>query len=420
MATEPTEKDKEFISSFKQYVDDIVEESCYEASGLDSIADDELKAAGKKLMAESAGLKIHEDVEKLVGIVDDLAKNYVLVPDMSTTNFGTPKGNSLKDAESAMRKLKDYFDDIGFFFDAGTETFNDLLVLSIVLGKGRDIKAGELPPLYLITDIEIANTGTRIMGESTNEDMVCPAWTDGETVYIDLNLALLEGQGAAEHLLLYGQQGKKENMKTKPEDYAKKLDQLAWAPLFKESMDDFIKEYAAIKTGDRWLHEFHHTIFNSGGYANLIKAAGQIKPTATIRDVFMTADDEALMEAAGPLYQVIHGKNTFDSLCYLYDSMSLQEETHLKGSRLALSYLKRVGYNEALWKDLEPGSDEAKKAEIGIRGLANEALKLIEKEKGLPKHEEAESRLNFGEKYQNLTEQIESVVMGQKYVTTGL
>lgn len=363
-----------FVEAFENYVGALVRQSCNELAGKEP-ALEELRDAGRVLVEKSEGLDIAENAKKLVAIIDDISGYGTLTPASSLADHFVADGYSLGDVIGAFREFENYFDTQGLALYAGYYDFNDRAILDLCLGETLDFSMPNAPGLRVFTNVMVGNTSDKIMNAATGSgDFVTKGWTDGKKAYSHIKPLQKEGEQ------IWSRLGN--NAKAGPDDALERLEKLAWNHLFEESagdMERFKKEYARTWVADMPLHEFFH--------------------------IELGAEDDV----AG-LYVLLRGKATFEHLRTLYRWERIPDRHYAKAAESAFRYLRRAGYTEELWKNVEPGSPKAAETERSMRKLAGDALKLLEKEKGLPGHETLENRPDFCENYRQLVEHLKTAL----------
>lgn len=372
MATEPTEKDRKFISSFVDYAFLLATETCAELTGQESILE-KLKLEGKKLMEAGKDVGLAGDVERLVETVDDVVQHWALAPDADDVVF-TKKGNSIYNVGLELDNLRDYFETKGLRLYVGRDDINGMMTCSVFLGEAEKIPISKHMSFNLYTTM-LANTSNDVLGYVTGTDANLEGWAHDGEIYLLFEPAW--------------------NGSPKASATSGKLGRLAWQSLLEESKEDeeaSKKTYTAIRINNTGLHECHHL------------------------DIGCNADNEVSSEAAALLYEICRGKAAFDSLGVLYDNGRRWTTTELEGSKLALRYLGDEGYREGLWTDLKPGSPEAEEVAYKIKGMADVALEKLEKAHGMPSHTEMERQMNidFDGVYRKIAETVEQVVTAAK------
>lgn len=74
------------------------------------------------------------------------------------------------------------------------------------------------------------------------------------------------------------------------------------------------------------------------------------------------AKDGSIRIAVAQLYAIAKESNPFDGLALLYNWKGSKVDEFSRAAELALTELKKAGYSENMWKDIEPNSPDLKKA----------------------------------------------------------
>ncbi len=190
-----TVEDERFISSFKQYVDVLAEESCKDLeNGKKSVAGAALARAGRKLVEDSIGLDIADNVEELVHEVDDLVEFKRLVPEKGRVR-PTPSGKSVYGVWETMNGLGEYFDDIGLTLYSGVNELNGRKFVDICLGEGQKISPPGGPDVVIfmknIVELTSDTIQSRMAGSSVG---LTTDWTTYEKIYYQLEPKLEKGK----------------------------------------------------------------------------------------------------------------------------------------------------------------------------------------------------------------------------------
>lgn len=379
MATEPTERDREFISSFVDYAFLLATETCAELTGQESILE-KLKLEGKKLVEAGKDVGLAGAAEKLVETVDDVVQQWALAPDADDI-IRTKNGNSVYEVRDALDRFSSYFETKGLRLCVNDTVFDGAVVCDTILGEMEKIPMPAGLQLNLYTKLMISSLdeiAEVVERERIGKVSLTSGWMYDNEIYSLLETSLSVCESVRDGL----QSALEEN------DF-RKLQKLDWQPLFDKSKEDeatFKKKYVTVCLNNTFIHELHHTEVDKHG------------------------KNEDAKEAAAVLYDISRGAATFDGLSRLYDPSRIYFYGP-EATKLALKYLGDEGYRESLWSDLKPGSPEVKKTALKIKGMADAALEKLEKDYGMPSHTEMEQKLNvnFDEVYQKIAETVERV-----------
>lgn len=363
-------EDRQFVESFKNYVDLLVKESCREINGEGHVSSEDFSRAGAKLIEKGKAAGISAEVERFVGVLNDLAGNGMLAPLGSGATSHTPSGNSIHDSVKAMGGLRNYFDGVGLTLSEGLDRFEDRYVVHVCLGEADIITLPAEPEVVIFKKTVIGKTGDTIRNEVLGSGGYSD-WTDRERIYqllepkIENGKRLLSDMKKRSFVKIANSFIGKEHALPKRD----KLDEVAWMHLFGDEWNflfgagcgDFAKIYAACCIEYNYNHEVYHRLID--------KCDG----------------DPATKEAAAELHAMRRGGyNSFYCLRELYwwkndSKVPILEEA----ADVAFRYLEDAGYGESFWTELD-----TKNAKTWVGGgfhlheVAESALKNIERDMG--------------------------------------
>lgn len=388
-------KDERFVESFKQYMDLLVEESVHEINGWKPIPKEKFEEAGKRLVEAARTVGKSKNAEQLVEQVNTLAEYRMLAPEPGAI-CSTPSGNSIDTLVETFDGFANYFENVGLTISNAVSDFDGRPIVGICVGVAQKIDMPAGPDVVLFTKT-IVDLTDAIVNKVTDSN-VCSDSTDLNTIYYRLESKLRMGNEAWSALKEYSDMqamwftltGKK----YQPDDVIVKLEELAWMPLLNEveDRDGFGKRYAAMYTEDHHPHEIYHIIAKNR--------------------------EGSLVEAAAQLYAVLRGSNPFDCLRALYEWKVGKLHKYSHAAKIAFKQLETAGYDESLWKELDPIDTEAVNAAGSeIRRLAGLALESIDDGLQWRKHKEVEDELGLLGSYQKLHEELQNLVGGAEYET---
>lgn len=385
-------QDERFVESFKDYMELLVEESRYEIIGKGNrVSEKHFEKAAKELLKESEGLEIQADVKRFVEEGNDLARHRVLAP-MDGDTYTTPFGNSVKNLIETLGGFKSYFEhDAGMVLWAGLCDFDGRLVVGACLGEAQRIKLSAGPDTVVFTKMAIDNTYDRLVVEvKGGRSGQLFNWTDYENIYHILGPHLRNG-----HLTLMNM-NRQPDTKQAPSEI-QKLEQLAWSPLFNETKDKaaFVKQYAVRCIEEIQSHErYHFFAGNKDGSSPEEEAAAQLHSMAS-----------------GRFYSANKGNNPFESLRLLYFWKNSRQQRYVEAANVASGLLAKEGYDESMWRNLEPDGPDFEAASSALREKAGKALgRLEEKGYGMTGYEKAWDRLDIKGNYKALHDALDALV----------
>lgn len=353
----PVEQDP-FLDAFVQYLDAVQEATCDRILGeLEPQHPGKLKSSGKKLVnAAAPGVK--GTAEKLSIIVNVLEAQGQLV----SRDF-----HEIKEVADTLRRFGPHLEkNYGLTLYAGVDSNDDgTSYLEVCLGKTVTVEKGPLRATIFAKNL-VGQTGNRLRREK-NDTRRCVGWVDDGDAYYDLE-AGAERDVSNWRMLAGLDSGSGEDA---CETALRKLAYEEIFDRFKDDGDAFSKELALNDVGNTAAHEFHHErIVDSSDACRQIREA--------------CAYLYALSKAHEP-------ETLFDGLYSIYAVRHDMDERYRSASGLALDYLRKTGYSEDIWSSLEPGMKDEVSARISRQ--AKRALKLLEDECSLRKHEDVEELL---------------------------
>ncbi len=389
-----TAEDERFVESFKHYVDLLVEESVHEINGWKAVPKEKFEEAGNRLVEAARAVGISENAEKLVEQTNALAGYRMLAPEPGAI-CSTPSGNSIDTLVETFDGFAEYFESVGLVISNASSDFDGRPVIGICVGAAQKIDMPAGPDVVLFTKTIVDSTTDAIVNKVTDSN-ACSDWTTFDAIYYQLEPKLRMGNEVWPALKWYSDMqatwftltGKK----YRPDDVIVKLEELAWMPLLNEveDRDGFSKRYAALYTEDHHPHEIYHVIAKN--------------------------QEGSLVEAAAQLYAVLRGSNPFDCLRALYEWKVGKLHKYSHAAEIAFKQLETAGYDESLWKELDPiDTEKVNAAGSEIRRLAGLALGNIEEGLQWKKHEEAERELGLPGNYRKLHEELQNLAGGLNY-----
>lgn len=352
----PMEPEDPFVEAFAQYLDALQEATC------DRLLERQptpgkLKTAGKMLV-KAAAPDIKETAEKLSILVDVLEAQEQLV----SSDFYEIKEVTDTLREFGPRLEKNY----GLTLYAGVSSESDGTgYLDTCLGQSVAVGKGELRSTIFVKNL-VGQTGNRLMKEKGSTARTVGWVDDHYGVCHDL-------EARAEHAMM-GWKRFKGFEKDEEDAREVRLRKLAYERLFEKFGDDcqgFAMEAALNGINGTAAHEFHHEriVGRSGACRQIREACAYLY---------------ALSKAQG-------AEAVFDGLYSIYRIRHDSDARYVSASAMALDYLRKAGYSEESW--LSIGPDERAGVSVRIASQAKEALKILEEECSLRKHEDVEALL---------------------------
>lgn len=352
-------EEEPFVDAFVQYLDALQEATCGRILKREPNPG-KLKAAGKKLV-EAAAPDLKEKAGNLSMVVNVLEASNQLV----SYDFFEIKG-----AADALSVFGQYFkENHGLSLWAGVSSDESgIRYLEMCFGKSVTVESGVLRSTIFVKNI-IGQTTNRLLKEKGNAARSV-GWVD-ETRGAYCDIEARAECAMSDWKLLGGLEEGEQDMRDA------QLRKLAYHDLFERFNDDgegFAREVALNDIVDTATHEFHHE-----------KLVEYFESCRQIREA--CAYLYSITKAQGP-------EPVFDRLQYIYRLRRDADERYRSAGAMALDYLGRAGYSESDWNALGP-KDREKKCEVSARlsGQAKAALKMIESECSLRKHEELEELL---------------------------
>lgn len=357
MSSMEREPEDPFVDAFVQYLDVLQEATC------DLLLEREqkpgrLKSAGRKLVEASGPEGLKGAAEKLSVLVDVLEAQGQLV----SRDF-----YEIKDLADTLRKFGPHLEkNYGLTLCAGVSSEGDGVgYLDTNIGKSVAVGKGELRSTIFVKNL-IGQTGNRLRREKNDEGR-CIGWVDDElSTYYDLDASA--ERAMSEWKIFRG-------LGSRSEDACEaRLRKLAYEELFDRFRDDgaaFARELALYHVKNTAIHEFHHE-----------KIVGKADACRQIREA--CAYLYSLSKTTGP-------EGTFGELHSIYRLRHDSDERYRRAANMALDYLGKAKYSEENW--LSIGPDGRAEVSARIAGQAKAALKLLEKECSLRRHEDVEALL---------------------------
>lgn len=352
----PKERDP-FVDAFVQYLDAVQEATCDKILGEREPDLGKLKCAGKQLVEASApGAK--GTAEKLSTLVNVLEAQGQLI---SRDYYG------IKEVADTLRKFGPHLEkNYGLTLYAGVDSNDDgTSYLEVCLGETVTVEKSPLHSKIFVKNL-VEQTCNRLR-RGKKDVRRCVGWVDeNSNTYYDIEAG---AERAMSKWRIF------RGLESESEDACDaKLRTLAYGEIFDRFRDDcggFAKELALNHVGNTAVHEFHHERI-----VGVSDACRQIREAcAYLYNLSNARDPEALFDELYSIYLIRH------------DS----DEIYRSASSLALDYLRKAGYSADTWSSLEPG--RTGEASAMISRQAKEALKMVESECSLRKHEDVEELL---------------------------
>lgn len=279
--------------------------------------------------------------------------------------------------------MTDYFNELGLTLYAEIGAFEDRPIIGICLGETKDINMPVWPNVTIFTKMTINNTWDTITNKTRSTKKISQDWVNRVNSYHLLEPKLDGGRATWSNLKFYSSH--------KPIGGTDKLDELAWSALSLECEDDeeaFSKKYAAISIEGNYPHEIYHN--------QIAMLEGASTPTE---------------EAAAELYAISRKEsNQFGRLCSVYDWRDNKVYKYSDAAEIAFKQLEKVGYDESLWKGLDPGDTEnVNVARSEIRRLADAALTNLEASMKWRNHKEVEDETGLERNYSILHTELQTL-----------
>lgn len=360
----------------------LVDESCRELKPGEkySAPGDELYRAGRRLVEDSAGLEIADDVKELVEEVDDLAASGMLAPEKGRVR-PTPSGKSIYGVWETITGLGEYFNDIGLTLYSGVNELNRRKVIDICLGEAQNISPPGGPDVVIFMKNIVELTSDTIQSRMTTGSAgLTTDWTTYEKIYYQLEPKLERGHDMWSRL----KNGK-----------SARIEEVAWTRMLGECGEDkdgFAKKYAKAYIADTHLHEVYHArISGRGNYRG------------------------AAEEAAAQLYAMSRGDNPLGALIDLYLwTGNFPAKEYIKASKLAFKYLKKAGYHKSSWKKSGPDDTGLDAVLLTLREQAENALTMLERDNKMRDHNKLERELGLSRNYAKLNHELERIILATK------
>lgn len=352
-------EEEPFVDAFVQYLDALQEATCGRILKREPNPG-KLKAAGKKLV-EAAGPDLKKKAENISVLVDVLEAQGRLV----SRDF-----YEIKEVADALREFGPRLEKKhGLTLYANISSEGDGIgYLDTCLGKTVAVRTGALHSTIFVKNL-VGITGNRLRAANGDTGR-CVGWVDD-------NYGVCHDFEARAGLAMSDWKRFKEPEKEESDWREARLRKIAYSDLFEKFGDDgdgFARAAALNDITNTATHEFHHE-----------KIVGDADACRQIREA--CAYLYSLAKAQGP-------ETAFAGLHSIYRLRSDPDERYRSASAMALDYLGRAGYSESDWNALEPKDREKKRAVSSrIAGQAKAALKMIETECSLRKHEEWEELL---------------------------
>ncbi len=350
-------KQDPFVDAFAQYLDAVQEATCDRILERELTNPGKLKGSGKKLV-EAAAPKVKGSAEKLSILVDVLESQGQL----ASGDFW-----EMKEVADTLRKFGPHLEkNYGLTLYAGIDSNSDgTAYLEVCLGKAVTVAMGPLRSTIFAKNV-VGRTDNRLWMKMNSKER-CVGWVNGDgIIYHDFE-AITE-RAMTDWKVLGGFD------KDESDHSEATLRKLAYGTLFEKFRHDstaFAREVAFDHVKNTATHEFHHN--------KIVREADACRQ---------------IREACAYLYTLskAHEPETlFDGLYSIYVIRHAEDERYRSASMLALDYLRKAGYSEDNWSSLEPGGTG--ETSVMISRQAKEALKLIESECSLRKHEDVEALL---------------------------
>lgn len=349
----PLERDP-FVDAFAQYLDAIQDATCDRILEREPTNTGKLKAAGKKLV-ETAAPGVKEKLSILVNVLE--AQNQLVSRDYY----------EIKELADALRELGPHLEkNYELTLSAMVSSDGDGIgYLDMCLGETVTVEKGPLRSTIFVKN-RVGQTDTRLRREKNDEGR-CVGWVDeGRGTYYDLDASA--ERAMSEWKIFRG-------LESRSEDACEaRLRKLAYEGIFDRFRDDcdgFADELALNDVENTAVHEFHHE-----------RIVGVSDACRQIREA--CAYLYSLSKTTGP-------EGTFGELHSIYRLRHDSDERYRSAANMALDYLRKAGYSEDEWLSLKP--DMKCEASAVISRQAKDALKLIESECSLRKHEDVEALL---------------------------
>ncbi len=351
------EPEDPFVDAFAQYLDAVQEATCDRILEREPTNTGKLKAAGKKLV-EAAAPKVKGTAEKLSILVNALAAQNQLV----SRDF-----YEINELADTLREFGPYLEkNYGLTLCASVSSEGDGVgYLDTNIGKSVAVRKGELRSTIFVKNL-VGQTGNRLRREKNDEGR-CIGWVDDElSTYYDLEAGA--ERAMSEWKIFRG-------LESRSEDACEaRLRKLAYEEIFDRFRDDgaaFAMELALYHVRNTAVHEFHHE-----------RIVGAPDACRQIREA--CAYLYSLSKTTGP-------EGTFGELHSIYRLRHDSDERYRSAANMALDYLGKAKYSEESWSSIGPDKRAAVSARIA--GQAKAALKMLEKECSLRRHEDVEALL---------------------------
>lgn len=346
-----------FADAFVQYLDAVQEATCDRLLERETTNPGKLKCAGKQLVEASAsGAKgTAETLSILVNVLEAQGQ-------LASGDFW-----EIKEVADTLRKFGPHLEkNYGLTLYAGVDSNDDgTSYLEVCLGETVTVEKGPLRSTIFAKNI-VGRTDNRLWMKMNSKER-CVGWVNGDgSIYHDFD-ALTE-RAMTKWKVLGGLD------KDEGDPGEATLRKLAYGTLFEKFRNDgtaFAREIAFDHVKNTATHEFHHE--------KIVRDADACRQ---------------IREACAYLYTLSKAHEpdaVFAGLYSVYFIRHSLDERYRSASMLALDYLRKAGYSEDEWSSLEPG--RTGEASAVISRQAKDALKMMESECSLRKHEDVEELL---------------------------
>ncbi len=263
-------------------------------------------------------------------------------------------------------ELKPYLDEEGFVFVAGASEYDSKNFLAVFLGRGIEVEY-ECLHSTILTENRVDLTDNRIFKEKNSETRALGLKAGKRGTYHFFN-------DIFEHeiLSIFSRLRKFAEDKCRPQEKAMKLAYGELYDTFRSSPRSFGITSGLVELVTVMIpHEFHHDKI-----VETSEVPGDVR------------------EASAYLYALASAKTpegVFANLNCLYGLTAGGNAQYDRAGSLGFDYLRKAGYSERDWLFLE--REKIADASGTILGQAKDALNMLERDYGLPSHEDVEREL---------------------------
>lgn len=378
-------EEEPFVEAFADYLNLLTESTYDRVLGRETKTADALKEAGKRLV-ESAGPPIKEKAKKLVSQMNDLETSRTVLGSLPTDERLRRDFLSLCENSKALvlRKFQPYFEERGLIFDANANQFDSDTFLDVYLGDGTEVESGGIHSIIL-TKLMTGRTRDRIL-RGKGIDGFTPGWTVGDKEYYNFEAIL----GFEKEM--WKTFGELRGNTLMPQQV--KSGKLAYGEMLKRFAGDergFCIESGITELVETTKHEFYHR-----------KIVGDFIASRHVEEASANLYGISKAETPGQLFRRL----------YVIYGLSGGDDTLRRTNAIILEYLGRTGYSESEWSGLDVSDGEKIREVSGkIAKQAKDALKLLERDYGLPSHEDAEVELKPD--FEKYGRKVRAAIIGQ-------